>query len=92
LARCATRPACSPKSWSLLDELRFGGYILYEENENGNPYGNLVLTPAGAALLDGAEENVQGFMLSVPKQYKVSAPERSTRRGGKRNAEVPPTL
>ena len=72
----------------LLDELRFGGYLQYEENENGNPYGNLSLTAAGRELLDEAGQDVSLFMANTPRHYKVSAPERSTRRGGRRLAEA----
>jgi hypothetical protein len=70
----------------LLEELRFGGYVRFEENANGNPYGLLMLTAEGRALVDGYGEDAVRFIDNAPRQYTVSSPERSTRRGGKREA------
>jgi hypothetical protein len=69
----------------LLEELRFGGYVRFEKSLTGNPYGFLTLTPEGAALVEGYGDDIAHFMDNTPQQYIISAPERSSRRGGKRN-------
>jgi DNA-binding HxlR family transcriptional regulator len=69
----------------MLDELRIAGYIRYEENHNGNPYGILRMTPMGREFIDQFGDQAEQYISNCPERYKISAPERSTRRGGKRN-------
>ena len=76
---------------ALLDELRIGGYIRYEENSTGNPYGILRLTESGKSWIATFGDEVKQFVENAPASYRISSPERSTRRGGKRAPQLPPS-
>ena len=68
----------------LLEELRFGGLIRYQENQNGNPYGLIALTAEGRSWVDSFGDEAESMIARAPQQFKITAAERSTRRNGKR--------
>jgi hypothetical protein len=72
----------------LLDELRFGGFISLAENATGNPYGLIRLTAAGRQWVNSFGDEAETMLARAPQQFKITAPERSTRHGGKRG--LPP--
>jgi hypothetical protein len=72
---------------SSLEELRFGGYLRCAENQNGNPCGQLSVTQAGRETVALFGENAAQLLDQAPARFKVSAPERSSRRGGKNSKD-----
>jgi hypothetical protein len=73
-----------------LDELRGCRLITFERNATGNPYGILRVTAIGEHWLQDVGPLALLALEHCPRQLKISAPERSTRRGRRRTAEVQP--
>jgi hypothetical protein len=66
-----------------IEALRVAGCLHIEKNATGNPYGNLRLTSLGQELSAPYAQQAERFLANCPPHYKVRAPERSSRRGGR---------
>jgi hypothetical protein len=67
----------------LIEGLGFSGHLSIRANSTNNPFGILALTPRGQELLELIGLDAAELLALVPEKCKVSAPERSSRRGGR---------